>query len=399
MSLRFRQSFQLFPGVRINVGARGFSASFGVPGATVNVGSRGVRATVGVPGSGLPYSTILTDSEADRRAGWPGAADTPIYEPRIAAPVATSARSPVQPYVPIVGMREIGSASVEVLTSGSLIELRDMIVSARAQRADVEADLAAASKEQGSLTLELDRRRSSLFRWFYRNRIALLEEDLVPTAAAEVERLMLWRDATHIDVSFETGDAAQRAYAQLVRAFEALLACARIWDITSDRGADRVRERTSAVRTVDRRPVELSFSASDLIRFAGRALRFGNINGEDILLYPGMALMPRADGMFAMIDLRELDVTFSLHNFIEHEHVPNDAKIVGHTWSKVNKDGSPDRRFRDNYQIPICTYGKLLFSSNAGVTEEYQISRAEAAEAFAASLAAYKQALSASATA
>ena len=50
MSLRFRQTFTLFPGVRLNVGKRGISASFGVPGATVNLRKRGLKATVGLPG-------------------------------------------------------------------------------------------------------------------------------------------------------------------------------------------------------------------------------------------------------------------------------------------------------------------------------------------------------------
>ena len=57
MSLRFRQTFTLFPGVRLNIGKRGISASIGVPGATVNVGKKGVRATVGLPGTGLSYTT------------------------------------------------------------------------------------------------------------------------------------------------------------------------------------------------------------------------------------------------------------------------------------------------------------------------------------------------------
>lgn len=42
MSLRFRQTFTLFPGVRLNIGKRGISASIGMPGATVNVGKKGV---------------------------------------------------------------------------------------------------------------------------------------------------------------------------------------------------------------------------------------------------------------------------------------------------------------------------------------------------------------------
>lgn len=45
MPLRFRQTFTLFPGVRINVGKRGISTSIGVPGASQNIGRQGVRAT------------------------------------------------------------------------------------------------------------------------------------------------------------------------------------------------------------------------------------------------------------------------------------------------------------------------------------------------------------------
>ena len=56
MGLRFRQSFQLFPGVRINVSGSGVSATFGVPGASINLGSKGVRSTIGLPGTDLFYT-------------------------------------------------------------------------------------------------------------------------------------------------------------------------------------------------------------------------------------------------------------------------------------------------------------------------------------------------------
>ncbi|MTH63916.1 DUF4236 domain-containing protein [Paracoccus shanxieyensis] len=45
MTLRFRQTFTLFPGVRINVGKRGISTSIGGPGASFNIGQQGIRWT------------------------------------------------------------------------------------------------------------------------------------------------------------------------------------------------------------------------------------------------------------------------------------------------------------------------------------------------------------------
>jgi len=391
MGLRFRHSFQLFPGVRLNLSGSGVSASFGVPGATLNVGSRGLRSTVGVPGTGLSFSQHHGfGDQRESRPGWPGSTEAPVFMPR--SPGATPAPAPA--YWQAADMREIGSASVEQLTSDSLIELRDVIAEARNQRHEIDQDLSQARTLHQSQSDELDRRQRSLFRFFYKRRIAELDA-VVPESAAEIGRLEAWLESTHIEIKFETSDAAKKAYASMVRAFDSLRSAARIWDITSDRQTHRVIERTAASRTLTRHTAVIEFSTSDLVRFEGRPMRFQNINGEDILIYPGMAIMPRADGAFALIDLRELQIEFHTIQFIEEEAVPNDAKLVGETWAKVNKDGSRDLRFRDNYRIPICLYGRLLFTSPGGVEEEYQFSNAEAAGNFARAFEAYKQALSA----
>ena len=389
MGLRFRQSFKLFPGVRINVGKTGMSASFGVPGATLNLGPRGVRGTVGLPGTGLSYSAMLTPGGGQAPSADPAAYWQP---PRPSAGPAPTPRQPISPYVRAPGMREIGSAAVESLTSAGLLAFRTMIIDAAAQRREVESDLDEARVEHGARKNELGRKKRSLFRFLFRKRIAELEE-LVPTLLAEVERLEGWLEATHIEVQFDSDDSAQRGYGALVRAYDGLRACAAIWDVTSERGTNRVAERTSASRVVERRPVGLDYAKSDIIRFTGRALRFANSNGEDLLIYPGIILMQRTDGQFALLDLRDVGVEVSGVNFIEEESVPPDAEVVTRTWAKVNKDGSPDRRFKDNYQIPVCLYGRLTFTSPTGLLEEYQFSNANAVAAYGQAFHDYQVAL------
>lgn len=64
-------------------------------------------------------------------------------------------------------------------------------------------------------------------------------------------------------------------------------------------------------------------------------------------------------------------------NFVETDTVPNDAKVIGHTWRYVNKKGGPDRRFKDNPQIPICLYTQIHFKSQRGLNELFQFSKAE----------------------
>lgn len=393
MTLRFRQTFTLFPGVRINVGKRGISTSIGVPGATVNIGRQGVRATVGAPGTGLSYSALVVPfGQTGNPSPQPDQSPGSFMQPEVESPAAGNDPASAKVYMPQAGMNEIGSASVEVLTSTSLMPLRDLIAKAREQQAQVKADLNEAREEEAEQQGELNRRKSSLFRWFYKRRVAELELAL-PVTKSEVARLANWQDNTKIDVAFEAGYGAQRAYSSMVRAFDVMKLSDKKWDVTADRSANQFVERTLANRTVNRHPVAFDFSSTDLIQFSGRAMRFENVNGDDILIYPGVAVIPRADGVFALIDIRELQITFEGMRFHEDEGVPRDAKVVGHTWAKTNKDGSPDRRFKENYQIPIALYGQIAFRSQTGVTEEFMVSNADAALAFVDAVKAYQNAL------
>lgn len=66
MGLRFRKSFSLGKGMRLNVGKSGFGLSFGTKGLRYSINSKGRRtSTVGIPGTGLSYST--TSSAGSKR--------------------------------------------------------------------------------------------------------------------------------------------------------------------------------------------------------------------------------------------------------------------------------------------------------------------------------------------
>ena len=57
MGLRFRKSFRLMPGLRVNLSKSGPSLTVGGRGITTNYSKRGARSTIGVPGTGVSYST------------------------------------------------------------------------------------------------------------------------------------------------------------------------------------------------------------------------------------------------------------------------------------------------------------------------------------------------------
>ena len=129
-----------------------------------------------------------------------------------------------------------------------------------------------------------------------------------------------------------------------------------------------------------------------MLRTDGKVLRLVNANDADLLVYPGFVAMTDGNDL-ALIDLREIKITYAPLQFVERESPPPDAAVVGQTWAKCNKDGSPDRRFANNYRIPVVRYGELTLKSATGLNEQYQFSSAEKAERFAESLTDYQAAL------
>jgi hypothetical protein len=59
---------------------------------------------------------------------------------------------------------------------------------------------------------------------------------------------------------------------------------------------------------------------------------------------------------------------------------------VDKTWRYVNKNGGPDRRFKDNRELPIALYEEVTFSSHTGLNEVVQVSRIGIAKEIAAAV-------------
>ena len=64
MPVRIRKTFQLFPGVKVNMSKGGISFTVGTKGYHLNFSKRGVRQTVGLPGSGISDTSYIVKNEA-----------------------------------------------------------------------------------------------------------------------------------------------------------------------------------------------------------------------------------------------------------------------------------------------------------------------------------------------
>jgi hypothetical protein len=200
------------------------------------------------------------------------------------------------------------------------------------------------------------------------------------------EQLRLTVLATEITIDREQAEP----YYRMRDAVAALSECRKTWNVLAAKTIDRIVERSTASTAITRDPVSFSLNSCDLIQWKQKVPYLPNRTGGDMYIYPGFILFRASQQAFALIDFRDVKLTFISTQFTEDEAVPSDTQIVGHTWAKSNKDGTPDRRFANNYRIPVVGYGSLLFSSSDGLDVRYLCSNARLAEQFAKAWSAFR---------
>jgi len=382
MSLRFRRSVRLFPGVRLNFSRSGISTTVGVRGASMTLGPRGTYANVGLPGSGLSYRTKVSPSRM--RATPPSQRPTP-----------GSGQFAPEPYVaPELpdGAVEIKSAAVSDLTSPGLDELKRLINEAAEKRRELSAKVEIEQSQLDRAKRKLRFAQSFVIRLFTRGSVPRLIE-AVDDARELLEDTTAERDGCYIEVDFGFDEATHATYAALVDAFGHLCGCQRIWSMTAFQSVDRVKARTVATAAFSRVPVRFDFATPEIVKLSQRAMRFNNSSGAHLYLYPGFLMMRDTGSDFALIEYRELNAELAEIRFVEEDTVPSDAEIAGYTWKKANKDGSRDLRFNDNFQIPMARYADLELKTPTGLHEQFQFSDCGKGRAFFKALTDHERAL------
>jgi hypothetical protein len=391
LGFRFQSRFKLFPGVRLNFSRGGISTTIGVRGASFTLGGRGAYVNLGIPGTGLSYRekiTRLTDKPQQRST--PSSPD---------AAGQHEAQLPPPPYLP-EGNREppvagaIRSAPVSAMTSAGLDELKKLINEAALKRIELDATVSLNEK-----ALAREKWRLRLAQWFI---VRLFTQAAIPKLVEHVDaaehalaQSQQQLAGCSIEIDFAFDQSTLNAFAALVRSFDPLAKCQKKWDITASVLANRLVERTFAKYNITRQIISLGIKRSEIIDTTYDALYFSNANGTDIYIYPGFVMMPSRSKDFALIDVRELQVKCSESDYIEEESVPGDTATIGYTWKKANKDGSRDRRFANNHQLPIVKYAEIEFRSPTGLHEIYQFSNYTAAATVVESLCEYQTALAA----
>ena len=90
-----------------------------------------------------------------------------------------------------------------------------------------------------------------------------------------------------------------------------------------------------------------------------------NQKSDDFFLYflPD-ALMLEKNGKVKAIDYKDLKIDLRAEDFKEEGEIAKDATILEKTYKHANKDGSPDKRYKDNPEVSLVEYGILQIENS-----------------------------------
>lgn len=186
-----------------------------------------------------------------------------------------------------------------------------------------------------------------------------------------------------VNLTFADKSQLEKSWLNCIDAFSELMKSEKIWDLTYAEGVDRAKARTVAQTSIKRTLIPQNAGAIDFIKSDLPCLSLPNANGADLFFYPTFLILFKNNQEFGIFDLKEVCASLKLSGYIEEESVPKDTEVIEHTWKKSNKDGSMDKRFNGNYQIPIVKYGEMTLESEGGLEESYMFSNFDAFTDFA----------------
>lgn len=182
---------------------------------------------------------------------------------------------------------------------------------------------------------------------------------------------------------YDMEEEAISKYEILVSSFEEVQQCKGMWKITSSASVNTLHDwkvNAGAGGIVNLVELNCLLSPHDFIK-TNIPIPVFRSKDQWVCLFPDQILVIKGKSV-ASVKYSDAVPEVGQNNFIEERRVPSDATQVDLTWKYVNKNGSPDKRFKDNKRLPILQYTMIIFSNQKGLNEMYYFSKANMGDSF-----------------
>lgn len=338
MGLRYRKSINLGGGFRVNLSKSGVGYSWGTKGYRVTKkASGGVRKTYSIPGTGISW---VEDGGTKKR-------NTGVKTGSYQQPMITERQNVLY---------QASEADVKHLVTDNSQDFIDAIKKYLSIRTGLI---------WGSVILLLLTPGTPFFIVFF---------------MVAIVGLIYLSTSKKITVEYEFDDYGMRRIQMMDQAMSLLINNSGTWQVNTIQANSSTKTNAGASRSVEKKPVKFLkktpfFLKTDATCYYIKLLK------DDVYILPDRLIVKGKKG-WGVVEYSEMHIDVGNVIFIENGVTPKDAEIVGYTWQYVNKNGSPDKRYSNNRQLPKCNYGTLAFKSETGLNVIIYISNVNNARQF-----------------
>lgn len=343
MSFYIRKSIRCGP-IRFNLSKSGLGISGGVKGFRVGTGPRGNYVHMGR--GGLYYRKYQSKGGRSRAH----ARTSPSRPDLVESPLST---------IPDVEMHEVESAATDQIVDSSSSELVAEFAAKR-KRLRIRPILAWTLLPATIL--------SPLTTQF----AGLVIPLIILTPILLVVATIRDRSVKTVVLMYDLEPEYESLYKRLYEAFETLRKAKKLWHISAKGKTHDAKYFAGANELIRRKEVGISFKNPPFVKtnIPTPSIPVGK---QTLFFFPDRVLVFENNTVGA-VSYENLKLDVDEVQFIETEGVPSDSKIVGRTWKYVNKKGGPDKRFKDNRELPIALYQAVHLNSPTGLNELLHVS-------------------------
>lgn len=318
MGFRFRRSINLGKGFRINMSKSGPGFSWGGKGFRLTRTAKGnIRGTAYIPGTGLSYQKEFSN---------------PLKKNQ--AKKATSSRK-----------REDTSANTKTFTN----DLTNI-------NAGEMGELVSAKKQNRINKI------IAIILILLGIGLAIINPLFLIISALGLVFVLYSKNNETIKIDYNFTDEAAKELSQTNKLLEGIMESDEVWLVTQ---TEEVEEETGGQMKILERSAINFYAGNDEVETNTETFTL-DAGASKFIFLPDSILIKEGSKINA-ISFKDIDINLGKMVFLEDEQVPKDARLLGKTYEHVNKDGSPDKRYKENRELSLVEYGFLSLYNPSGL--------------------------------
>ena len=349
MGFRFRRSINLGGGFKVNLSKSGIGYSWGIKGYRISRTARGTtRRTYSIPGTGISYVDETGSRSRNRNRS----------QRRNQNRITQS----TQRQIPQPTYNQPSEHAIESADISQFKEAEEGTVSDALERT-IRLNFIGTILLWGLLLIPV-------------NPILVL----IPVVGVFLKIAAHTAGRVALEYSFDP--EKEDEHTRRIDAWQLLAEGKKEWQVLTEQFNNNRKVNAGAGRSLKRIACKIEKGHPYYIKTNVDTIQITLHNKDRLIILPDKVFFVRKRKV-GMIDYSDFRISVSSVRFVETDSVPKDAQIVGQTWQYVNKNGTPDQRFKNNKQIPVCLYGQVFLRSSSGLNVELQISNVQNARDFA----------------